>query len=58
MSADGDFGTETLNALKKAGLPSSITESTFNVLTQSSKIDKSTLGKDLYNAALQKISIK
>jgi hypothetical protein len=52
--ADGDFGTETLNALKKAGLPSSITESTFNVLTQSSKVDKSSLGKDLYNAAIAK----
>jgi hypothetical protein len=52
--ADGDFGTETLSALKKAGLPSSITESTFNVLTQSSKVDKSTLGKDLYNAAITK----
>ena len=52
--ADGDFGTETLNALKKAGLPSSITESTFNVLTQSSKVDKSNLGKDLYNAAIAK----
>lgn len=52
--ADGDLGTETLNALKKAGLPSSITESTFNVLTQSPKVDKSTLGKDLYNAAIAK----
>ena len=52
--SDGDFGTETLNALKKAGLPSSITERIFNVLTQSSKIDKSTLGKDLYNATIAK----
>jgi hypothetical protein len=52
--ADGDFGTETLNALKKAGLSSSITESTFNVLTQTSKVDKSSLGKDLYNATIAK----
>ena len=52
--ADGDFGTETLNALKKVGLPTTINESTFNVLTQGSKVDKSNLGKDLYNAAIAK----
>src|SRR5258705_4552732 len=52
--ADGDFGTETANALKKAGLPATINESTFNVVTQSVKVDKSTLGKDLYNAAIAK----
>lgn len=52
--ADGDFGSETANALKKAGLPESINESTFNVLTQGSKPDKSTIGKDLYNAAVAK----
>lgn len=32
--ADGDFGSETLNALKKKGLPTVVTESAFNVLTQ------------------------
>lgn len=52
--ADGDFGSETLNALKKAGLPATINESTFNVLTQSVKVDTSSLGKDLYNAAVAK----
>ncbi len=52
--ADGDFGTETLNALKKAGLPSTINESTFNVLTQTEKVDRSALGKDLYKAAIAK----
>ncbi len=52
--ADGDFGTETVNALKKAGLPATITESTFNVLTHVVKVDKSTLGKDLYAAASAK----
>ncbi len=52
--ADGDFGSETVNALKKAGLPSSINESTFNVLTQGMKADNSNLGKDLYNAATAK----
>src|SRR6266542_143680 len=43
--SDGDFGTETANALKKAGLPATINESTFNVLTQATKIDAATLGK-------------
>ena len=32
--ADGDFGSETLNALKKKGLSATISESTFNVITQ------------------------
>jgi hypothetical protein len=52
--ADGDFGTETANALKKAGLPATINESTFKVLTQSIKVDKTTKGKDLYNATVAK----
>jgi hypothetical protein len=52
--ADGDFGTETANALKKAGLPASINESTFNVLTQATKIDGTSLGKDLYSATVAK----
>ncbi len=52
--ADGDFGSETVNALKKAGLPATITESTFNVLTEGTKINPSALGKDLYNAAIAK----
>ncbi len=52
--ADGDFGTETANALKKAGLPATINESTFNVLTQATKIDGTTLGKDLYSATVAK----
>ena len=49
--ADGDFGSETVNALKKAGLPTTITESTFNVLTEGLRGDKSNLGTDLYTAA-------
>lgn len=52
--ADGDFGSETANALKKAGLPATINESTFNVLTQGSKADNSSLGSDLYKAAIAK----
>lgn len=34
--ADGDFGSETVAALKKKGLPTIVTESAFNVLTQGS----------------------
>lgn len=52
--ADGDFGSETLTALKKVGLPESINESTFNVLTQGNKPDSAVTGKDLYNAAAAK----
>jgi hypothetical protein len=49
--ADGGFGTETVNALKKAGLPSSISESTFNVLTAGVTTSSSNMGNDLYAAA-------
>lgn len=63
--ADGDFGTETTNALKKAGLPATIDESTYNVLmqggsknsgsgTSSSSSSLSTIGKNLYAAAAAK----
>lgn len=52
--ADGDFGTETANALKKAGLPATINESTFNVVTQPVKVDNNAIGKDLYNATISK----
>lgn len=52
--ADGDFGSETLAALKKAGLPDTVNESTFYVLTQGSKPDTGNLGKELYDAAAAK----
>jgi len=52
--ADGDFGTETVNALKKAGLPATINESTFNVLTATVKPDATNIGKELYSAANSK----
>jgi peptidoglycan hydrolase-like protein with peptidoglycan-binding domain len=52
--ADGDFGSETINALKKVGLPVTINESTFNVLVQKVKTDLKGLGKDLYDAAASK----
>lgn len=52
--ADGEFGTETANALKKAGLPATINESTFNVLMQGMKVDAISIGKELYNATVAK----
>jgi hypothetical protein len=52
--ADGDFGSETINALKKIGLPAVINQSTFNVLTQGKKAGKSTLGSELYAAVVAK----
>jgi len=52
--ADGDFGTETVNALKKLGLPTVISHSTYNVMVQTSTVDKSGLAQKLYQAANQK----
>jgi hypothetical protein len=52
--ADGDFGAETANALKKAGFPATINESTLNVITQAVKVDSSSLGKDLYSSTVAK----
>lgn len=53
--ADGDFGSETTNALTKLGLPTTITESTFNVIVQGvPQVNPSSIGKDLYNAAASK----
>ena len=52
--ADGDFGSEVVAALKKLGLPSTINESTLNVIAQGTTINPSAVGKDLYNAAVSK----
>ncbi len=56
--ADGDFGSETQNALKKNGLPTIVSESTFNVIVQgggsSGSSDISGLAKKLYDAATAK----
>lgn len=49
--ADGDFGSEMVAALKKLGLPSTITESTLNVIAQGTTINPATIGKELYSAA-------
>ena len=52
--ADGDYGSETINALKKLGFPSSVNQSTFNVITAATKVDSRTVGKELYQAAVVK----
>jgi hypothetical protein len=51
--ADGDFGTETANALKKLGLPQSIDQNTFNVLVEgtTAAADPAASGKELFTAA-------
>jgi peptidoglycan hydrolase-like protein with peptidoglycan-binding domain len=49
--ADGDFGSELTAALKKLGLPASITESTLNVIAQGTIVNPATVGKELYSAA-------
>ncbi len=51
FGADGDFGTETAAALKKAGLPASIDESTYYVVVQVSSTDKAALSSKLLTAA-------
>lgn len=52
--ADGDFGSETANALSKLGLPAFITESTLNVIAQGTAINPATIGNDLYKATVSK----
>lgn len=52
--ADGDFGSELLNALKKLGLPTSITESTLHVIAQGTTTNPTAIGKGLYKAAIAK----
>lgn len=52
--ADGDFGGKTEAALKKAGLPVSIDETTFNVLVKGSSPDPTSTASQLYTAATKK----
>lgn len=54
--ADGDFGSETVAAVNKAGLPASIDETTFFVFIQGSSgnIDKSAIAAKLLDAANRK----
>jgi hypothetical protein len=52
--ADGDFGSETVAALAKAGLPATIDESTYYVIIQgnTSVVDNSALANKFLTAAL------
>ncbi len=55
--ADGDFGSETQNALKKQGLPTTVSETTFNVIVQGgsgSASDTQGLAQNLHDAAASK----
>lgn len=52
--ADGDFGSKTEAALLKAGYPSTIDESTFNVMTQGEGLDAAGTAKELYSATIIK----
>jgi hypothetical protein len=54
FGADGDFGSEMVAALKKLGLPATITQSTFNVIAQGTTANPSAIGKELYSAASAK----
>lgn len=48
--ADGDFGSEMANALKKLNYPTKITESLFNVITSSNGANTNSLAKQLIMA--------
>jgi len=50
--ADGDFGTETINALKSKGLPTSVDQSTFISLTEGIKVDPEKLAHDIAAATI------
>lgn len=53
--ADGDFGSETVAALKKKGLPAVVSESVFNVITQSGGGESTgNLAEQLHQAASSK----
>jgi hypothetical protein len=47
FGADGSFGSELVNALKKAGLPATINQSTYHVLTEGTA-QQDSLGKALF----------
>lgn len=52
--ADGDFGSEMVAALEKKGLPTEISESTYNLFVKGAAPDAPTLAKKLYQAAEDK----
>jgi hypothetical protein len=52
--ADGDFGSETVNALKKIGLATTVSESMFSVLTENVVAASTGVGTTLYKAVVDK----
>lgn len=52
--ADGDFGSELVSALKKAGLPATIDQNIYNVLTAVAAPNPAAIASELYNAASAK----
>lgn len=52
--ADGDFGSELTNALKKLNISESIDEGTYNVLTQGNVLDPVAVSKKLHDSATSK----
>ena len=59
FGSDGDFGSEMVAALKKAGLQETIDESAYNAITKSTKsnstvVDPSLIAKVLYKSATEK----
>ena len=52
--ADGAYGSEMVTALKKAGLPEEIDETTYNVVVQGRSIDPSKMAEDLFRGATSK----
>lgn len=54
FGADGDFGSETVAALKKAGLPAIIDETNYHVIVQGVATNKAGIGRKIYAAAIKK----
>lgn len=52
--ADGDFESEMVAALKKAGMSESISETAFNILVKGNAPDHSSIAKELYASATTK----
>jgi hypothetical protein len=58
--ADGSFGSEVISALKKLKLPSTVSETLYNVLTQGSNtisaggFDPDTIGKGIFSSTQKK----
>lgn len=56
--ADGDFGVELESALKKLGLPTQVSETTFHVLTESVAADPSAVAREIFQAVQARSYVK